>query len=399
MRSVPPPRQATPAPTSAPLRWGLLAAALGGGMAVMALAVVLVVLALPGKKQAKVVRADEKVAVTDTTPFPFPDAPDASKDRDKDPSPQKDDEKPPEQQKPEQKPPQQKPPEQKSPPRLKEPPQFNPTPRKDDTKRDTVNAILDSFGNPKDRSFSLARDDEFKGKRLLAYCNYSEIRRYMYEDTSPLWAALRKKGFEVTLKGDKFDPAWLETADQLWIFSSHLSGMDEKGYEAVEKFVNSGKGLYLLSDNNPYVAESSALVKRMYGGDVKDDYIGQKLAVVKERKLTQEQIAKYVKAAQTQGNNGAETTGHYLVDDHVLLTGLNFFWEGVTVSHVVTTSKLESAVLASDGKCLIAVSKVPKQRVVIDCGWTRYYPFCINNTAGTVRLAENVAAYLQRGDK
>ena len=85
--------------------------------------------------------------------------------------------------------------------------------------------------------------------------------------------------------------------------------------------------------------------------------------------------------------------------DHPLLTGLNFFWEGITISHVVTTDKLETAVLASDGKCLIAVSKVPKQRVVIDCGWTRYYPMFINKTAGTVRLAENVAAYLQRGAK
>jgi hypothetical protein len=85
------------------------------------------------------------------------------------------------------------------------------------------------------------------------------------------------------------------------------------------------------------------------------------------------------------------------VSDHLLLTGLNFFWEGVTISHVVTTDKLERVVLASDGKCLIALSKVKGQRVVIDCGWTRYYPMFSTKTAGTVRLAENVAAYLQRG--
>src|SRR5262249_39061018 len=146
-------------------------------------------------------------------------------------------------------------------------------------------AVLDDFGNPRDRSLSLARDGEFKGKRMLVYCNIQAIRTYMYDDKSPLWAALRKKGFEVVLKGDAFDPKWLDDADQLWIFSSDKSGMNEEGYAAVEKFIKAGKGVYLLSDNDPYIAESSALVKRLYGGDVKGDYIGQKIAVVKSRKL------------------------------------------------------------------------------------------------------------------
>jgi hypothetical protein len=55
---------------------------------------------------------------------------------------------------------------------------------------------------------------------------------------------------------------------------------------------------------------------------------------------------------------------------------------------------------ASDNQPLIGVSKVAGQRVVIDCGYTRYtfgpHPDAqfVNKTAGTIRFAENLAAYL-----
>jgi hypothetical protein len=92
------------------------------------------------------------------------------------------------------------------------------------------------------------------------------------------------------------------------------------------------------------------------------------------------------------------------VDDHPLLAGVNFLFEGITVSNVTKSDKLDVALRASDGQALVVVSKVPGQRVVIDCGFTRY---ChgpdprvsyILKTAGTVRLGQNIAAYLAGKD-
>jgi hypothetical protein len=253
-------------------------------------------------------------------------------------------------------------------------------------KKPPVAAVLDDFGNPAGRDAGLARDGAFAGKRLLAYCNAEAIRQHMFVKDNPLWGALGRLGFEVRLEGGAFQPRWLEQADQLWVFSSDVSGMDENGYAAVEKFIKAGKGTYLLSDDEPLVRESAALVKRLYGGDVKGDYYASKIAVVRGRGLRGQDVARY-------GRDG------YEVDDHALLTGINFFWEGVTISHVVLTDKLQRAVPASDGKCLIATSRVAGQRVVIDCGWTRYYPMFISKTAGTLRLAENVAAHLQQNER
>jgi hypothetical protein len=74
------------------------------------------------------------------------------------------------------------------------------------------------------------------------------------------------------------------------------------------------------------------------------------------------------------------------------------------ISNVGETRKLDVALKASAGRSLIAVSRLPGQRVVIDCGFTRYYhgptghPSYISETAGTVRLTQYIAAYLAGKD-
>ncbi len=255
---------------------------------------------------------------------------------------------------------------------------------------------LDTFGNPNDPNGSLARDNEFKGKRLLAWgLESGDHKRMVFTADNPVWLTLKKKGFEVRFESGKFDPKWLKDTDQLWVFASPFSGMDEAGYAAVEEFVKGGKGLYLLADNDPYTAEAVVLARRLWGTTVNGNYLGTKIAVVRERKLTKAQVAKY-----TRSSRDFSTLGPYEVDDHPLLTGINFLYEGITISHVGPCDKLATAILASDKQILMAVSKVPGQRVVIDCGFTRYYYGTTDSmrfatkTAGTVRMAENVAAYL-----
>jgi len=87
--------------------------------------------------------------------------------------------------------------------------------------------------------------------------------------------------------------------------------------------------------------------------------------------------------------------------------GVNFVYEGITLSHFDETPKLKVIMRASDGKPLVGVPTEKGKRVIVDCGFTRY--FCdpsspetagyINITAGTLRYGENVAAYLMGKEK
>jgi len=88
----------------------------------------------------------------------------------------------------------------------------------------------------------------------------------------------------------------------------------------------------------------------------------------------------------------------HAVARHVILTDINCIYEGSTISHISGTDRLEVFLTASDGQALAAVARDKRLRVVVDCGFTRYY--CnppndfVNRTAGTIRYAENIAAYL-----
>jgi hypothetical protein len=293
---------------------------------------------------------------------------------------------------------------------------------------------LDPFGNPIGPNVGLGRDGEFKGKKLLFWCAYENAGRVFFHPTNPLWKALEAKGFAVKPAFGKFDPAWLKEADQLWIVSSgrfEIPGglspdllvdavsllpaeaipsgftgpeyqfvvratldvalsprheLDEKAYRAIEAFVKAGKGLCLLADDEPFTSEADELARRLFGARVSGDYLADRVAVVRGRGLTPAQVRRF--------------GGQFETDDHVLLTGVNFLFEGITISHVSKSDKLEVAMRASDGQALLAVSRVPGQRVVIDCGFTRYChgptprTSYIAKTPGTVRLGQNIAAFL-----
>jgi hypothetical protein len=298
---------------------------------------------------------------------------------------------------------------------------------------------LDKFGNPIGPNVGLGQDGEFKGKKILFWCAYENAGRVFFHPTNPLWKALEAKGFTVSPAFGKFNPAWLKEADQLWIVSSGQfqvpgglspelliaavdllppelvpSGftipeykfivgatldvalsprhtLDDKAFKAIEDFVKAGKGLALLADDEPFTSEADELARRLFGARVSGNYIADKVATVRGRGLKPAEIRKF--------------GGQFEVADHALLTGVNFLFEGITISNVSKSDKLEVAMKASDGQTLLAVSKVAGQRVVIDCGFTRYChgpterTSYIAKTPGTVRLAQNIAAYLAGKDK
>ncbi|HSQ57434.1 MAG TPA: hypothetical protein VLM40_17055 [Gemmata sp.] len=296
----------------------------------------------------------------------------------------------------------------------------------------------DRFGNPIGQ-YGLASPGQFRGKKLLFWSGFEGAGRVFFAATNPLWQALKDQGFLVTVQFGKFNPEWLKEIDQLWILSTgklDLPGgitpdllelglsmlpasavpsgftaqeyqfvvkatldcvlspchpLGEGDYRAIVDFVKAGKGLCLLADDEPFTVEANELSRRLFGAGVGGNYIADKVAYVRGHGLKPEDVKKF--------------GGQFEVADHPLLTGVNFLFEGITVSHVADSDKLDPALMASDGQTLIAVSKVQGQRVVIDCGFTRY---ChgpeprvsyIQKTPGTVRLGENIAAYLAGKDK
>jgi hypothetical protein len=296
----------------------------------------------------------------------------------------------------------------------------------------------DRFGNPIGSDVGLGKDGEFKGKRLLFWSGYENAGKIFFGPTNPLWKAWERQGFTVIVRVGQFRTEWLRDIDQLWILStgrfelplglppeavvaavdllpiseipsgftaaeykfivqatldmslSRVHPLNEQAYREIEKFVKLGKGLCLLSDDEPFLVESNELAKRLYGVTVKGNYIADKIAYVRDHKLTPADIRKF--------------GGQYEIADHPLLTGVNFLYEGITISNVGISDKLELALKASDGQPLIAVSKVSGQRVVIDCAFTQ---FChgptertsyVLKSAGAVRLAQNIAAYLAGKD-
>jgi hypothetical protein len=287
----------------------------------------------------------------------------------------------------------QKPQEPALPPQGSPPP--GPVPTTEPTKNQSKSqgdpgglVMLDHFGNPQSKDAGLFQDGEFKGQRILAYWYPNGESQYLADNNHPLWNSLRKMGFDVTVQTGKFQASWLTGIDQLWLFSSAQADyyLTDDDLAAVAQLVQSGKSLYLLADNDPYTYEANVLGTKLFGTPVLGNYVGQKIGYVAERNLAAEQITQF--------------KGQYTIHDHVLLTGVNFIYEGSTISHFNATPSLDVVSLASDGQPLVGVSRLAGGRVVLDCGFTRYFSDptggldLINQSAGALRFGENVAAYL-----
>jgi hypothetical protein len=301
--------------------------------------------------------------------------------------------------------------------------------------------VYDRFGNQDGNDIGLGKQNEFKGQRLLFWGGHTALPKVLFAPSNPIWKAFEEEGFAVRREFGAFKTEWLSETDQLWIVSSSTIDtptmtseqleellkldlarnppakrpfgwsdedfllveradyevasapkfpLDDAAYAAIEKFIEAGKGVCLLANNDPYINEANELTTRLYDVSVSGNYPGQRIAHVRQRELLADVIRKF--------------KGAYEVDDHPLLAGINFVYEGITIGNVGVSDKLEVVMKASDGLPLLAVSKVPGQRVVIDCGSMRYChggndeTSFILNTAGSARLARNIAAYLAGKD-
>lgn len=271
---------------------------------------------------------------------------------------------------------------------------------------------LNQFGNPEGNEFGLCRAGEFAGARLLVWTAEPQVEAGIYNRNNPLWAALKDKGFDTQIEYGAFDRRWLERVDQVWIFAGHQAALQRGDEEAIVSFVDAGRGVYLVADNAPYLVDVSNLAARLFGTQLAGDYPGENIIAVRGHGVTRDDYKRSQGQANSKlGNQDAESrlaqvinrATHY-VEEHSLLTDVNFIYEGNTISHIDPTPNLQTVLTASDGQILAAVSRDPRRRVVVDCGFTRYFyssngrPSLVTETAGTLRYAENIAAYLMCKD-
>jgi hypothetical protein len=235
-----------------------------------------------------------------------------------------------------------------------------------------VQIARDPHGNAQGSQYDLAVDGAFEGQTILV------IDYYNYDKLEAPRAAVRTKGFSMVRYSKEPSPRELETllakSNQFWLISScdnkvHLS---KEHHAVIRKFFESGHGVYLWGDNDPCNADADVLANHLLGARIQGDLPGDQI----------------VKISTGPGKPG-------VVRDHLLTTGVEHVYEGVTVATVKPSKnqQLTPIIWGSAGNLVTAAFEQGGKRLLIDGGFTR-----LSNpkwdTAGTGRYIKNAAAWL-----
>lgn len=234
-----------------------------------------------------------------------------------------------------------------------------------------VKVEADRHGNAQGNQYDLAVDGAFQGETVAV------LHLYTGEgfDFSLPKAALKEKGFSVYRWIDNPPPAdelekSLENACQLWIISSHVQKLNEDHLKVIKKFFDSGKGVYIWGDNEPYYADANYVSNYLIGVTMLGNLYGD----------------------QVVGLN-SEKKGVGLATGHLITTGLEYVYEGITIATLQDKQKLlEPLIYGHEGNLVTATYEKDGKRLILDGGFTRLY--CAWDNAGTGRYVKNAAAWL-----
>lgn len=247
----------------------------------------------------------------------------------------------------------------------------------------------DKFGNANGNEYDLAVDGAFEGN-TIAVLNICGI------DLSSPQKALKEKGFVLH--------SWMEVSNvpspeklkkvlnkscQLWIISSSTQKLNEQHLQVIRDFFESGKGLYIWGDNDPFYADANFVAERLLGLQMKGNTLGDKVVGLQSNK---------------------EKTG--LLPKHLITTGLAYVYEGITIATIqkpnasklitsptptgnkkkIDKSVFKPLIYGSAGNIVAMVYEEDGKKAIIDGGFTRlFYKW---DTAGTGRYVKNAAAWL-----
>ncbi|MEZ4320549.1 MAG: hypothetical protein R3F61_23915 [Myxococcota bacterium] len=231
-------------------------------------------------------------------------------------------------------------------------------------------AAADSWGNAAGNQYDLVVDGAFEGQTVAV------LHLYTGEgfDFSLPKAALGEKGFNVVRWVNQPPPveelqAGLAKSSQLWVVSGPGRTLTDAHLDVIDEFFDSGRGVYIWGDNEPYYADANAVADRLFGGRMTGNLPGTVTVGV-----------------QHEAGKPGVARGHDIT------TGLEHLYEGVTIATLDAHPKLQPLVVGSAGNVVTAVYDHDGKRAVLDGGFTRLF---INwDTAGTSRYVKNAAAWL-----
>jgi hypothetical protein len=228
----------------------------------------------------------------------------------------------------------------------------------------------DSYGNASGNQYDLAVDGAFEGQTVAV------LHLYTGEgfDFRLPQAALKEKGFSVYRWLNAPPPAKelrekLKQASQLWIISSNTRMLTDEHVAVIKDFFDSGRGVYIWGDNEPYYADANVVGKALLGVEMHGNVPGgQNVSVAR----------------------GTQKVG--VAANHLLSTGLENVYEGITIATIDGNQTLTPLIYGSAGNLVTAAYDKDGKRALFDGGFTRL--FIGWETAGTARYVKNAAAWL-----
>jgi hypothetical protein len=140
--------------------------------------------------------------------------------------------------------------------------------------------------------------------------------------------------------------------------------------EVIKESFDSGKGLYIWGDNTPYHADANYLAAALFDSSMEGTFWGDTVVKMK---------------TSDDAKSG-------LLPNHLLTTGLEYVFEGITIAAIKLTGGLKPLIWSSDGNVVTAFYDQGGKRAILDGGFTRLYNKW--DTAGTGRYVMNAAAWL-----
>ena len=232
----------------------------------------------------------------------------------------------------------------------------------------------DRYGNAVGNQHDLAIDGAFDGQTVAVIQLYT-----MDFDFHLPKEALKEKGFSVYRWANQPpSPAELEKglakASQLWVIASDQRMLTPEHVAVIKRYFEAGHGVYIWGDNQPYYADANVLAEALFGASMEGDLFGDQTVPV-------------------QAKPGASG----LLPNHLLTTGLEHIYEGITIATIHPGSSLQPLIYGSAGNLVAAYYDQGGRRAILDGGFTRLYNKW--DTAGTARYVKNAAAWLANAER
>jgi hypothetical protein len=228
----------------------------------------------------------------------------------------------------------------------------------------------DRWGNAHGNQNDLAVDGAFEGQTIAVLHLYTG-EAFDFELPK---RALKEKGFGVyRWINNPPSPAELKKAlaksCQLWIISDQSPKLNAEHIKVIKEFFDSGRGVYIWGDNEPYYADANQVAQALFGTKMLGNVPGDQT------------VNLWTKPGQ-----------HGILPNHLLTTGLHYLYEGITIATIQPNQVLTPLLYGHQDNLVAAFYDKGGKRAVVDGGFTRlYYKW---DTAGTGRYVKNAAAWL-----